>query len=339
MVIRGYLMMLCLGLAGTVTWPVSAADTVVAPAQADDSPVVAEVNGHKIRTAEVESLFASVVPEDQRATLDDKGLTILKAETLAQLIDRRLVEAALSAATGAPTAKEIDAAVENFKLQLEGQHKNLDEVMAQRHLSMALLRDHLAWNILWERTVTKYLTSKVLEEYFSANQRQFDGSEVRASHILFRPVGRHDTAAIAKLVEEASALRAKIVAGNLTFAEAAEKYSAGPSREQAGDVGFFPRQGVMGDAFSQAAFSLEKGQISQPVVTPFGVHLITVTDVKPGTKPFGDVVDQLKAPAAKAMFEKLATRERAKATIEFTDAWPHFNPGTHELVIPAAAHE
>jgi parvulin-like peptidyl-prolyl isomerase len=334
---RGYLMILCMGLASVSCWPVSAADAVVAPDKGDDSPVVAEVNGQKIHAAEVESLFASVVPEEQQALLDAQGLATLEAQTLAQLIDRRLVEAALSSATGAPTAKDIDAAVENFKLQLESQHKKLDEVMSQRHLSMALLREQLAWQVLWERTVAKYLTSKVLEDYFSTHQRQFDGSEVRASHILFRPAGRQDAAAIAKLVEEASALRAKIVAGDLTFAEAAEKYSAGPSREQGGDVGFFPRNGVMGEAFSQAAFGLEKGQISQPIVSPFGVHLITVTDVKPGTKKLGDVVEQIKTPAAKAMFDKLATRERAKAKIEFTDAWPHFNPGTHELVIPTAA--
>ena len=219
---------------------------------------------------------------------------------------------------------------------LKASTKRSRGVLAERRSTLPLLRQQLAWQVLWERAVAKYLTDKVLEDYFEAHRRQFDGSEIRASHVLFRPAGRRDAAAIEKLVEEAAALRAEIEAGKLTFAEAAERYSAAPSREQGGDVGFFPRHGVMVDAFAQAAFSLEKGQISQPVVTPFGVHLITVTDMKPGTKTWTEVVDQLQSPAAKAMFDKLAARERAKAKIEFTDAWPHFAPGTHELVVPAS---
>ena len=47
------------------------------------------------------------------------------------------------------------------------------------------LKERLAWQVLWERAVKKYLTDKMLEDYFVANKRQFDGSETRASHILF----------------------------------------------------------------------------------------------------------------------------------------------------------
>ncbi|HEX4142735.1 MAG TPA: peptidylprolyl isomerase [Pirellulales bacterium] len=336
MVNRNWLFMLCLVLAFRGLLPAAAAEPAQVPAAVDDSPVVARVNGREIRTSEVQSIFASVIAEDQQSTLGADALAALRAEALAQLIDRRLVEAALSTSSGAVSAKDIDAALENVKLQLEGQHKTLDGMLAERRLTLPLLRQQLAWHVLWERAVAKHLTDKVLEDYFNANRRQFDGSEIRASHILFRPAGRNDTAAIEKLTQEAAALRAQIEAGKLTFAQAAERYSAAPSREQGGDVGFFPRHGLMVDSFAQSAFNLEKGQISQPVVTPFGVHLITVTDMKPGKKAWADVIDQLQAPAAKATFDKVAARERAKAKIEFTDAWPHFAPGTRELASPAS---
>jgi parvulin-like peptidyl-prolyl isomerase len=335
MVSRNWPMMLCLELAVAGVLPAAAADPAPVPAAADDSPVVARVNGREIRLAEVQSLFSSIIADDQQAMIGADALAALRAETLVQLIDRRLVEAALNTSAGSVSAKDVDAALENFKLQLESQHKTLESVLGERRLTLPLLRQQLAWQVLWERAVAKHLTDKVLEDYFLAHRRQYDGSEIRASHVLFRPAGRRDAAAIEKLVEEAAALRAEIEAGKLTFAEAAERYSAAPSREQGGDVGFFPRHGLMADAFAQAAFSLEKGQISQPVVTPFGVHLITVTDIKPGTKAWAEVVDQLQSPAAKAMFNKLAARERAKAKIEFTDAWPHFAPGTNALVAPA----
>ena len=332
---RLWSLVVCLGIFGGGA--LLADDAVPQPAETDKSPVAAVVNGRKIHNSEVEALLESAIPESRRVTLDAPSLALLRAETLAQLIDRRLVEAALIGSSGAPSTKDVDAAIENTRLQLESQHKSLDDLLTQRRLTLAQLRDQFAWQVLWERTVAKYLTDKILQEYFESHRRQYDGSEVRASHILLRPAGRPDATAANALLEEAAALRAQIEAGKLTFAEAAEKYSAGPSREQGGDVGFFSRHGAMAEAFSQAAFALEKGEISPPVVTPFGVHLITVTDVKPGKKSWSDVADELKVPAAKAMFDKLAQRERSKADVEFTDAWPYFKAGTRQVVIPTGA--
>ena len=59
------------------------------------------------------SLLESAIPESQRVTLDAQSLALLRAETLAQLIDRRLVEAVLIGSSGAPSAKDVDAAIEN----------------------------------------------------------------------------------------------------------------------------------------------------------------------------------------------------------------------------------
>ena len=73
----------------------------------------------------------------------------------------------------------------------------------------------------------------------------------------------------------------------MTFADAAEKYSAGPSRAKGGDLGFIPRHGIMVEPFARAAFVLAKGEISPPMATVFGIHLITVTDVKPGDEKPG----------------------------------------------------
>ncbi len=117
-------------------------------------------------------------------------LATLKAETLAQLIDRRLVESVLVTSLGEISAKDLDAAVETLKLRLESQHKTLESLLAERRSTLPMLRDQLAWQILWERAVAKFLDDKMMEEFFVANRREFDGTEVRASHVLFRPAGR-----------------------------------------------------------------------------------------------------------------------------------------------------
>ena len=87
--------------------------------------------------------------------------------------------------------------------------------------------------------------------------------EVRASHILV------------KTEEEAKKLYDEIKAGK-DFAQAAMEYSSCPSGMTGGDLGFFQR-GVMVKPFEDAAFSLAIGELSQPVETQFGWHLILVT--------------------------------------------------------------
>lgn len=89
-------------------------------------------------------------------------------------------------------------------------------------------------------------------------------NEVKASHILVRTE------------EEANKLYDEIKNGK-DFAEAAEEVSLCPSGQAGGDLGFFGR-GMMVKPFEDAAFELEVGELSKPVQTQFGWHLILVTD-------------------------------------------------------------
>lgn len=88
-------------------------------------------------------------------------------------------------------------------------------------------------------------------------------TEVRASHILV------------KTEEEAKKLYDEIKGGK-SFAEAAEEVSLCPSGQNGGDLGFFSK-GMMVKPFEDACFAMEVGEISQPVQTQFGWHLIQLT--------------------------------------------------------------
>ena len=91
-------------------------------------------------------------------------------------------------------------------------------------------------------------------------------TEVKASHIL---VATED---------EAKSLYNEIKNGK-DFAEAAREFSKCPSGQAGGDLGFFPR-GVMVKPFEDAAFSLKEGELSEPVQTQFGWHLILASGIK-----------------------------------------------------------
>lgn len=88
--------------------------------------------------------------------------------------------------------------------------------------------------------------------------------EVRASHLL---VGTQ---------KEAEECRQEILDGK-TFSEVAKRVSKCPSGSQGGDLGYFTR-GRMVPQFDKVAFELPVGELSDPVQTQFGWHILTVTD-------------------------------------------------------------
>lgn len=89
-------------------------------------------------------------------------------------------------------------------------------------------------------------------------------NEVRASHILV------------KSEQEARDLKTRIENGE-DFGAVAKQHSSCPSGQSGGDLGYFGK-GMMVPEFETAAFGAEKNQVSEPVKTQFGYHLIKVTD-------------------------------------------------------------
>jgi len=104
-----------------------------------------------------------------------------------------------------------------------------------------------------------------LGSYANFLNPNLDIREVRSSHILV------------KTRPEAVKLRKEIINGEITFEDAARRYSLCPSGQNGGDLGFFTRKDMV-QPFSDVAFDLKEGQISDPVGTKFGWHLIKTTD-------------------------------------------------------------
>jgi peptidyl-prolyl cis-trans isomerase D len=126
----------------------------------------------------------------------------------------------------------------------------------------------------------------VLEEdiadYYESNLEQFKSPQtVQARHILIEV----DQSATPEKVE-AARLRIeevyKLAKAGQDFAELAKQYSEGPSKTKGGDLGTFRRQDMV-KPFSDTAFAMQAGEISEPVRTNFGWHIIKVEQVNPAT--------------------------------------------------------
>lgn len=118
------------------------------------------------------------------------------------------------------------------------------------------------------------VSEREIRDYYNRNRDEFrrPATAQFAVAVLSKAPGAADTLAAR---ERALALRAEIQ-GGADFAEVAQRESADPgSRERGGDLGTFGR-GQMVPDFDQAVFSLPVGQVSEPVQTPFGFHLIEV---------------------------------------------------------------
>ncbi|MFA5530134.1 MAG: SurA N-terminal domain-containing protein [Thiohalomonadaceae bacterium] len=140
------------------------------------------------------------------------------------------------------------------------------------------------------------VSDQEVKDYYENHPEEFSAPEERrARHILFSVAPDADEQAVAEARAKAEAVLADLSAGK-DFATLAQEQSEDPgSAKQGGDLGYFGR-GVMDPTFEQATFALQKGDVSEPVRSNFGFHVIKLEDVRGGeTKPFAQVQDTIRS--------------------------------------------
>ncbi|WP_456405492.1 peptidylprolyl isomerase [Caldithrix abyssi] len=150
---------------------------------------------------------------------------------------------------------------------------------------LANFQARLIGNKYFEKVIVDVLVPE--DEIREAFEKQRD--EVKARHILIQYKGARNSKA-KRSKEEALKLAEKVAreakSGKTSFNYLAEKYSDDPSAKgNKGDLGYFT-WGQMVDEFQKAAFSMKPGEISDPVETPYGYHIIKVEDRR--KNPFFD---------------------------------------------------
>jgi peptidyl-prolyl cis-trans isomerase D len=146
----------------------------------------------------------------------------------------------------------------------------------------------------------------LVRDFYDQNQAQFTTPEqVEASHILIRVDEKADGQTVAKAKEEAMSVYDKAT-NSIDFAELAKAYSQGPSAASGGYLGRFDRKSMV-KPFADAAFAMKPGDVSQPVRTRFGWHIIKVTDKTPETvTPFETAKVQIQKELAASQLQDLA---------------------------------
>ena len=281
----------------------SVSTDAAAPAPANNKPielpeVVATVNGQNITKQQLQELFNAALQasgakvEDLNAQQQLGGYTQL----LQDLIMDKLV------AEAASTEKISDADVDAELAKIKGQFpddKAFQDQIAQAGMTPDKLKENIRTGLQQSRWMksqvkTPDVTNEQAKTFYESNIKEFEQPEtVKASHILFM-VDPDAPADVVKQKEEAAAKAAERAAAGEDFTKLAKELSEEPgASESGGDIGFFPKDRMVPE-FADAAFAQKVGDISKPVKTQFGWHVIKVTDKKAaGTVPFDQVKEQV----------------------------------------------
>lgn len=289
----------------------AAADPPAAPA------VAATVDGDPIP---LERVDAVVTAKYAIGPLTTAQLKRLRTEIVSDLVDDHLLTKFLSKHAPKVEPAEVDAQLKAFAADLAKKGKSLAAFLKETNQTEAEVRANWTTTLQLQRYVRQRVTDDQLRKYHAANQDYFDRTEVKVSHVVVRVGAAAKPAEKAAARERLAAVRADVLAGKLSFADAARKYSQCPSARDGGDLGYIVCKDMLADeAFCRAAFGLKVNEVSEVVETTSGYHLIRADDRKVGTpRTFEACIEDVREAFAEDYRADLVARLRKDARVEVT---------------------
>ncbi len=288
--------------------------------------VVATVEGQEIKKEELEQAFATelarqgIPPDQLPANQRAQGYKMI----LNDLITEKLVSK--RAASMEAKEEDINAQFEQLKSRFPKQ-EDFEAQLTKSGQTPEKIREDIRSYLKQQAWVKEQIkdapkaTDADAEEFYTKNPDQFKKPEqVRASHILLSVAADAPEATVLEKQKAAAAIAARVKGGE-AFDKLAAELSEDPSAKQnSGDLNFFTKEQMVPE-FSTAAFGMKKGDISEPVKSQFGFHIIQVTDRKDAeTMTLEAVKPQLLAFLNQKMqstqVEKLIKDVREKAAVE-----------------------
>lgn len=247
-----------------------------------DSKAVAVIDGEQITEAE----FVDLLKERYGSVTLEEMITL-------RLVDKAKDDVEIS-------DEEIEKELDNFRASFgtDDDEELLNVIKEQFNIDLESVDELINDYILPPLVIQKLaiadvnVTEEQKKEYYEENKEQF-GKQVEASHILVEDE------------ETANEVLEKIKAGE-DFAELAKQYSMDGTAANGGELGYFTKEKMV-EPFSEAAFSMNIGEISDIVETEYGFHIIKVTGQKETYEDY------------EADIEEILTQQQSKSTEQVFD--------------------
>lgn len=261
--------------------------------------VIATVNGEEIEEEEYNQLLDYYLSElrvsydltDDTLNKDmGTGMTLLdslKLEVLDIIIVNQIIAEKAASNNIEVDEGELEELYEENHLRLMEEDEDYKKMIEDNKIDGDFIKAQMRKNLLGYKYKTFYLdkveiTDETARAFYDGNGELFHMEEIKARHILV------DEEQLAKDIIK------KIDEGE-DFAELAMEYSTEPgAQESGGDLGYFSRDVNFVPEFKEAVFALEVGQVSEPVKTEFGYHIITVEDKVEENVEFEEVIEGIK---------------------------------------------
>lgn len=308
--------------------PAAPADPAAAPTPAPTDPSkpaereritgpVAKVNGVEIPSAvfyeELDKITArgAQIPPDRIARIEQN---ILK-----RLVEQELINQAVKEAGVVVPAEDLAKGFEEYKqrFQSEEQFENyLKHGRVTKESIEQRIQERRSLELLLEKKGEMTVSDAEAQDFYTKNERFYtEKAGIRASHVLIKLPENATPDDDAKAMEKVKLAQERLKKGE-DFEKIATEMSEGPAANKGGDLGFFS-QGRMVKEFEDVAFKMKVGEVSEPVKTRFGYHIIKLTDRREDRKkPFDEVKEQI----VKSLQNKKFFTERRKLLADLEKA-------------------
>jgi len=250
--------------------------------------IAAVVNDDVVLQSDVEEQLALFVMRSQMQP-DSATVDTLRRQILDQLIDEKLIVAEAKrqgiTVADAEIEKQVGDAMADVKQRLGSEQAYREQLVRENMTEDKLrdkYRDDIRRQLLAQRLVQKQLPRKNVlpaeaEAYFKANHEKFPKMPPEARLQVIQIPASADSTTEANAKAKAVAVRKRILAGEKFAKVAAEVSDDTQSARSGGDLGFFAR-GTVDSSLEAVAFGLKIGELSPPVRSPFGWHILEVLE-------------------------------------------------------------
>lgn len=277
--------------------------------KADEAPAtLAVVNGTTITESDLEFLYLSRdVREELRPTVRKRYIELL--------IDRSLLKEFLRSRKITAPKSVVKERVARAEKLISQEGLNFDEVLKNLGYTRSSFAEEVALPLAWRTHARLAITDKAIATYWNTNRAKFDGTEVRAAQIVKRLPRDAKAEDKAELKQQLTEIRQSVIDNKTMFSTAAAEHSDSPSGKDGGNLGQFAFRGRMPQDLTKVAFGLKTGEVSKPFESPFGMHIVTVTEVIPGDLSLEDARGEIFQELSGKLQDGLISQLRDKAEI------------------------
>lgn len=301
----------------------------------DPNEVIVNVGGKKLTRGEAEAQFDALFNAQLAQAKDKEGMKaqakMMKAYYVKDIASRFMAETVLAESAANLKISITDAEIEARKAEImkqiaskPGAPKTFDELLQKEGVDKEKMLASLKTGMLIEKMIKTQVLDKDTTDYTPEANKVIENIKAQNAKCLSDEAAKAKIAELKKEIDAAAADKKAEV-----FAKLAEKNSACPSGQKGGDLGEFGH-GQMVPEFDKAAFALKVGEISEPVKTSFGYHLIMTTDKKAAAEGKEESVkashilirvsEPQPLPKLEEVVASLKQRKNSKAVSEFVIA-------------------